>query len=160
MNNHYKNHFQLITSILKEKYWFQFLKSISWSLNDEVSRIIKNPRLRLALMFNVMYCGTSPVQAPAMLGVLDYTEQKHGLQYSKGGIGAISKALWNISKKNNTKLFFNKKVSKIITCQGKVKGVEINNSKKLYADYVIFSAPLAKSVQNNIVQKNGLVEIL
>ena len=154
MNNHYKNHFQLITSVLKEKYWFQFLKSISWSF-DEVCRIIKNPRLRLALMFNdVLWYFTS--SSTAMLGVLDYTEQKHGLQYSKGGIGAISKALWKIAKKNNAKLYFNKKVTKVLAADGLVKGVQLSNGQEIFANDVIFSAPLAKSVQKKIIPKKWI----
>lgn len=156
MNNHYKNHLQLIKAILKEKHRWSFLNSIRRSLNDEVCNIIKNPRLRIALMFNVMYCGTSPVKAPAMLGVLDYAEQKYGLQYSKGGIGEISKALWRISKKNNCKINFNTKVKKILSSKGKILGVELMNGKIMNADKVIYSAPLANAVDKKIINKKWI----
>jgi phytoene desaturase len=156
MNNHYKNNLQLIKAILKEKHRWSLIKSISWSLNDEVCNIVKNPRLRIALMFNVMYCGTSPTNAPAMLGVLSYAEQKYGLQYSKGGIGEISKALWRISKKNNCNISFNTKVKKVISSKGKVIGVELINGEVIKADKVIYSAPLANAVDKEIIPKKWI----
>lgn len=151
MNNYYYNHFQLIVAMLKEKKCLDFINSLRLSLNDEVCKIIQNPRLRIALMFNVMYCGTSPVQAPAVLGVLDYAEQKYGLQYSKGGIGEISKSLWKIAKNNNCRLYLNTHVKKILISKGKVYGVKLVNGKKIYANKVIYSAPLAKSVEKKII---------
>ena len=73
----------------------RLVKSISPSqtYSQVIDQYIKEPHLRQALEHLPQYIGSSPFQAPAILGCLVHVQFDRGCWYPMGGMGAISQAL-------------------------------------------------------------------
>ncbi|MFQ3593851.1 MAG: FAD-dependent oxidoreductase, partial [Gemmataceae bacterium] len=54
------------------------------SLDDELSRYFRDPRVRLALSFQSKYLGMSPFQCPSLFSILSFLEYEHGVWHPTG----------------------------------------------------------------------------
>jgi phytoene desaturase len=82
------------------------------------------------------YNGSNPYKAPAMLSLIPHLEQNEGTFYPKGGMVAITNALYNLALKKNVQFVFDAEVQNIIAPSNKASGVVVNK-KNYYADIVV-----------------------
>jgi phytoene desaturase len=75
------------------------------------------------------YNGSNPYQAPGMLSLIPHLEQNQGTFYPRGGMISIIDALYKLAVKKGVRFRFGAKVERILTENGSVKGIQINNEK-------------------------------
>ena len=59
------------------------------SVDQDLKRCFKDPRIRLAFSFQSKYVGMSPFQCPSLFTILSFMEHEHGVFHPKGGCGAV-----------------------------------------------------------------------
>ncbi len=77
---------------------WRLLKVLPWlkpwrSLDAELARYFRDPRLRLAFSFQSKYLGMSPYQCPSLFSILSFLEYEHGVYHPVGGCGAVTRAM-------------------------------------------------------------------
>jgi phytoene desaturase len=71
------------------------------------------------------YSGSNPYKASAMLSLIPHLEHNDGAYYPKGGMIAITNALYNLALKKGVQFYFNTPVEKIIATNKTVKGIVV-----------------------------------
>ncbi|QGG48741.1 phytoene desaturase family protein [Heliorestis convoluta] len=128
------------------------LKTLN-SMYADISRYIKDERLRIALTFQAIYLGISPYDAPSIYTIIAYVE--HGLTgiwYPKGGMNAISKALVRVFEEQGGQLHLNQEVTQIVIEKGEAKGVKLANGEIHYADVVVSNMDFPMTMEKLIVE--------
>ena len=74
------------------------LKALKWllplgSVDDDLGRLFKDPRIRLAFSFQTKYLGMSPFRCPSLFTILSFLEFEFGVWHPVGGCGAVSEAM-------------------------------------------------------------------
>ncbi|HMP60827.1 MAG TPA: phytoene desaturase family protein [Gemmatales bacterium] len=67
------------------------------SVDDDLRRCFRDPRIRLALSFQSKYLGMSPFQCPSLFTILSFLEYEHGVHHPIGGCGAVSQRMAEIA---------------------------------------------------------------
>lgn len=107
---------------------------------DETARYFKDDRLRAALTFQTMYLGISPFKAPAVYGLLPYTELAVGIWFPKGGLYAVPLALEKLAKELGVVIDYGVTVSRIAHEQGRAQGAVLSDGSLVPADVVVCNA--------------------
>ncbi len=109
---------------------------------DYVRRFFKDPRLLMAFTFQDMYRGLSPYESPATYAFMQYSEMAHGINYPKGGMYSVSKALTDIAEKAGVQFIYNSPVERILVSANRATGVALAGGQNLPADIVVANADL------------------
>ncbi len=80
-------------------------------MDEGVSRFIRNPHLKDALIFFVKYVGSSPYDAPALLNLLPYVQVNYGLWYVKGGMYGMAQAMEKLALELGVKYYITKPIN-------------------------------------------------
>ncbi len=112
------------------------------SLYSVVSKMVKDERLRMALTFQTMYLGLSPYEAPALFGLLPYTEIEHGIWHAKGGLGAIADALAKLATEQGARIRYGAAVASIERGSTAARAVVLEGGERIEADVVLANADL------------------
>ena len=123
---------QQLPSLLK-------LKSYK-SVYSLVSSYIKNEKLRRMLSMHPLLVGGNPFTTTSIYGLILYLEKKWGIHYSMGGTGNIINGFEKLMKEVGIKVLKNSEVTKIISNNNKITGVQINNQINIDTDNVICNA--------------------
>ncbi|MDE3235832.1 MAG: phytoene desaturase [Bacteroidota bacterium] len=93
---------------------------------------------RTVQLFNryATYNGSDPYQAPAMLTLIPHLEHNEGTFYPKGGMIAITEALYQLALKKGVRFYFESPVERIIQSGHKIQGVVVKGEHK-YASVVV-----------------------
>jgi phytoene desaturase len=104
------------------------LKYVLGSLNSLNANHFTRPES--VQLFNrfATYNGSNPYKAPGMLCLIPHLELNQGTFYPKGGMKSITEALYKLAVKKGVKFNFKSPVQGIISDQGHVKGVLVNNT--------------------------------
>ena len=65
-----------------------------------------------------------------------------------GGTGNLIKALCTLMKEEKIKIYLKSQVTNLLTDHDKVIGIQVNNSKKYFADKIIINADPAFTYKN------------
>lgn len=112
---------------------------LSWLANTMHSankKYFKHPHTVQLFNRYATYNGSSPYKAPAMLTLIPHLEFNEGVFYPKGGMIAITNALYKLAIKKGVIFILDTKVQRIIQHEEKVSGV-VAASKNHYADIVV-----------------------
>ncbi|MFY7899589.1 MAG: 1-hydroxycarotenoid 3,4-desaturase CrtD [Chitinophagaceae bacterium] len=82
------------------------------------------------------YNGSNPYKAPGMLSLIPHLEHNIGTYYPKGGMIAITNALYLLAIKKGVTFQFNTPVESIIQNKHQAKGVVVQN-KNHFADVIV-----------------------
>lgn len=128
-----------------------------------VNKYFRDPRLRAAFSFQVLYFGIPPNRCPAVYGMVPYFEITQGVWYPRGGLNSVSKALAKIFQEEGGQLMLNTPVKEIITAGGRVRGVRLENGEVIEAERVISNADAVYTYLNlldeNVVPKSYRVKV-
>src|SRR5207302_4449311 len=68
------------------------------SLEAELGRYFRDPRIRLAFSFQAKYLGMSPFNCPSLFSILSFLEYEHGVFHPIGGCSAIMERMAEIAE--------------------------------------------------------------
>ncbi|NTV51967.1 MAG: phytoene desaturase [Candidatus Firestonebacteria bacterium] len=106
----------------------------------------KPEKLRLAFTFQAKYLGMSPWECPGAFSIISYIEHAFGIYHVQGGLSEISEAMAEVVKEHGGKILLGAKVRQLILEGRAVRGVELENGKKLLGDEVIINADFAQAM--------------
>ena len=101
------------------------------------ARFFKDSRLVQFLDRFPTYVGSSPYLAPATLNVIPFVELAFGGFYVKGGMIELAKAYHKLAEELGATFHFNQSVTRILTSNGKVSGVQLANGETLTCDAIV-----------------------
>lgn len=107
------------------------------SLNEGTEKFIKDPHIRQMLNFLVMYVGSSPYQAPAVLSQLAHVQFGLGNYYVKGGMYNIVRGMEKLLNELGVEIRVNTEVKGIIQVDSDAKGVRLVGGEEVLADLVV-----------------------
>tara|TARA_B100000029_G_scaffold229860_1_gene227345 strand:+ start:1373 stop:2830 length:1458 start_codon:yes stop_codon:yes gene_type:complete len=110
------------------------------SVYSLVSSFIKNEKLRRIFSMHPLLVGGNPFTTTSIYGLILYLEKKWGIHYSMGGTGKIVDGLEKLMTEKNVKIIKGHKVTSIISNNGKISGVILDNKLEIQADNVICNA--------------------
>lgn len=109
------------------------------NMRQYIGRFFKDPYLRIAMEFPVIFLGSKPNKIPAMYSLMNYGGYKLGTWYPMGGFVKIIDAMYQVALKMGVKFEWNADVSKINVQDKNVNSLTINGVEK-HCDYLISSA--------------------
>jgi len=68
------------------------------SVDAELARYFRDPRVRLAFSFQSKYLGMSPFRCPSLFTILSFLEHEHGVFHPRGGCGAVMEAMARVAR--------------------------------------------------------------
>ena len=110
------------------------------SVYSLVSSYIQSEKLRRMLSMHPLLVGGNPFSTTSIYGLILYLEKKWGIHYSMGGTGNIIKGYEKLMKEVGIKILKESEVTKIISKNNKISGVQINSQNNIDADNVICNA--------------------
>lgn len=138
---------KLKVAYLMMPYLYTLLKYIKTS-NKEFAAKFKNPSLKLA--FETAFIG----ETPAFYSILTMAwRHNKEMGYPKGGAVHISSLIEKKYKQAGGNIHFNSKTSKILVENNVVKGIELENGKKHYADLIVSAADGRSTIYNMLAGK-------
>ena len=118
------------------------------SVYSLVGKFIKNTQLQQALSIQPLLLGGNPITTTSIYNLIHFLERKWGVHYAMGGTGNLIKALCTLMKEEKIKIYLKSQVTKLLTDHDKVIGIQVNNSKKYFADKIIINADPAFTYKN------------
>ena len=110
------------------------------SVYSLVSSYVKNEKLRRILSMHPLLVGGNPFTTTSIYGLILYLEKKWGIHYSMGGTGKIIKGFEKLMNEVGIEIIKDNEVTKIISNNNKITGVQLNNHTNIEADNVICNA--------------------
>ena len=110
------------------------------SVYSLVSSYVKNEKLRRILSMHPLLVGGNPFTTTSIYGLILYLEKKWGIHYSMGGTGKIIKGFEKLMNEVGIEIIKDNEVTKIISNNNKITGVQLNNHINIEADNVICNA--------------------
>lgn len=115
------------------------------SLDDELGRHFRDPRIRLAFSFQSKYLGMSPYQCPSLFSILSFLEYEHGVWHPIGGCGAVSRAMADAASDMGATIHLDEDVT-AIRFEGR-RAVGVTTSKGEYdCDALVINADFARAM--------------
>ena len=138
---------QQLPSLLK-------LKSYK-SVYSLVSSYIKNEKLRRMLSMHPLLVGGNPFTTTSIYGLILYLEKKWGIHYSMGGTGNIIKGFEKLMNEVGIKVIKGNEVTKILSKNNKITGIQLDNHDYIDADNVICNADPPAVYEKLLDEKNN-----
>ncbi len=115
------------------------------TVDGELRRFFKDPRVRLAFSFQTKYLGMSPFQCPSLFSILSFLEYEHGVYHPVGGCGAVSEAMAALARRMGVDIRLNTPVERVIYEGGEARGVVVGG-REVRADAVVVNADFANAM--------------
>lgn len=113
------------------------------SVYAQVSRFIKDERLRIVFSFHPLLIGGNPFTASAIYTLIPHLERQWGVHFALGGTGEIVRGLAGLIEGLNGTLRCGAQVEQIIVTQRRVCGVRLVSGEIIQADIVVSNADSA-----------------
>jgi len=113
------------------------------SVHGLVSRHVHDPRIRVALGFQPLLVGGSPLSASAIYCLISALERRWGVHFPIGGTGALVRGLVALVEGQGGTVRCNAEVRRIEVDDGRATGVELAGGERLRADVVVSNADAA-----------------
>ena len=110
------------------------------SVYSLVSSYIKNEKVRRILSMHPLLVGGNPYTTTSIYGLILYLEKKWGIHYSMGGTGNIIKGFEKLMNEVGIEIIKGREVTKIISKENKIIGIQLNDQTKIDANNVICNA--------------------
>ena len=115
------------------------------SVEAELGRYFRDPRVRLAFTFQAKYLGMSPFNCPSLFSILSYLEYDFGVWHPTGGCSAVSDGMARIAAENGVEFHLNEPVTEMLFDGKKCVGVKTDRDTYL-ADAVVVNADFAHAM--------------
>ena len=115
------------------------------SVDDELKRYFRDPRVRLAFSFQTKYLGMSPFRCPNLFTFLAYLEYEYGVWHPVGGCGAVSEGMAAAARRLGVDIRLGEPVKRLVFEGRRAVGVE-TSSGVTKADAVVVNADFAEAM--------------
>jgi phytoene desaturase len=116
------------------------------SLDGELRRYFRDPRVRLAFSFQSKYLGMSPFQCPGLFSILSFLEYEHGVHHPVGGCGALSEAMARVARSLGVDIHLGEEVRQVLF-RGQ-RAVGVRTARGAYkADALVINADFAHAMR-------------
>jgi phytoene desaturase len=115
------------------------------SLDQELGRYFRDPRVRLAFSFQSKYLGMSPFNCPSLFSILSFLEYEHGVHHPIGGCGAVTQAMARVVRELGGEIRLGEAVEEVLFERRRAVGVR--TARACYkADAVVVNADFAHAM--------------
>ena len=126
------------------------LKSLRWlaplsSVDEDLGRLFKDPRIRLAFSFQTKYLGMSPFRCPSLFTILSFLEYEFGVWHPIGGCGALSEGMAEAARQLGVKFRLGEAVDEI-TFEGRRATGVVTRGGRDPADAVVVNGDFAHAI--------------
>lgn len=115
------------------------------TLDGELGRYFRDPRIRLAFSFQSKYLGMSPFRCPSLFSILSFLEYEHGVFHPRGGCGAVTQAMADAVEQLGGKVQTQEPVKEILFEGKKAVGVRTDQGE-YRADALVINSDFAQSM--------------
>jgi phytoene desaturase len=122
------------------------------SLDSELGRYFKEPRIRLAFSFQSKYLGMSPFRCPSLFSILSFIEYEYGIFHPEGGCSSISTAMARVATDLGAKILLNHEVTEVLFEGRRAVGIRAGG-EEIRADAVVINADFARAMTRLIPAK-------
>ena len=119
------------------------------SVDAELSRYFRDPRVRLAFSFQTKYLGMSPFRCPNLFTFLAFLEFEFGVWHPVGGCGAVSEAMARAARQLGADIRLGEPVKRIEFQGRRAVGVQTSHGLTR-ADSVVINADFAQAMTDLI----------
>lgn len=131
-------------------------RSAVWrSLDAELGRFFRNPRIREALGSYAMYLGGSPWTLPGLFSILPYGELAYGLWLPEGGIYGLVSAVERLALELGVRIHTRCPVRRIRVESGRATGIELENGETVNASRVVSNVDVPTTREDLLGQTGG-----
>ena len=116
------------------------------SLDVELKRYFKDPRLRLAFSFQSKYLGMSPYRCPSLFSILSFLEHEHGVWHPLGGCNNVMEVMARLARQMGVRFELGTPVHEIVFDGRRATGVRTDLGVH-QADAVVVNADFAYAMQ-------------
>jgi len=96
----------------------------------------------MAFTFQNIYVGQTPFTAPALFSMLPAAELTEGSMFPTGGMSRIPEKLEEVAISLGVRFHYESCVKEIVTGEGKVRGIRLEDGTEVEADLVVANADL------------------
>jgi phytoene desaturase len=115
------------------------------SLDAELGRYFRDPRIRLAFSFQSKYLGMSPFQCPSLFSILSFLEYEFGVFHPIGGCAAVMDRMAQIADEMGVEINLGEPVREVLLEAGRAVGVRTDSGEHR-ADAVLINADFADAM--------------
>lgn len=115
------------------------------SVDEDLARHFRDPRVRLAFSFQSKYLGMSPFRCPSLFTILSFLEYEHGVFHPIGGCGAVSAAMARVAERTGVEIRLGTPAERIAFDGRRATGVD-TPSGHLPADAVVVNADFSGTI--------------
>lgn len=118
----------------------KFLRLITRSLHDHVSRSFHDQRLQQILEYSSVFLGASPYETPALYSLMAALDFDKGVYYPVGGMYRVIESLQSIGHTLGVSYHTNCPAARILTANNQAIGIELENGSTVQGDIIISNA--------------------
>jgi phytoene desaturase len=115
------------------------------SLDAELGRYFRDPRIRLAFSFQSKYLGMSPFNCPSLFSILSFLEYEHGVFHPVGGCAAVMERMAAIAEDMGVTIRRNEPVREVVLKGRRAVGVR-TDAGIVRADALVINADFADAM--------------
>jgi phytoene desaturase len=115
------------------------------SLDGELGRYFRDPRIRLAFSFQSKYLGMSPFNCPSLFSILSFLEYEHGVWHPLGGCGAVTRSMARVARDLGVEIRLGEDVEEVLLQGRKAVGVRTRRGE-YRADALVINADFARAM--------------
>jgi phytoene desaturase len=115
------------------------------SLDAELGRYFRDPRVRLAFSFQSKYLGMSPFQCPSLFSILSFLEYEHGVFHPVGGCSAVMERMAAIAEEMGVAIRLDEPVREVMLEGRRAIGVRTDAGVER-ADAIVMNADFAEAM--------------
>jgi phytoene desaturase len=115
------------------------------SLDGELRRYFRDPRVRLAMTFQSKYLGMSPFNCPSLFSILSFLEYEYGVFHPAGGCGVVSEVMARAALDLGATISLDDEVQEIFFKGRRAVGVR-SRSGIHHADALVINADFARAM--------------
>jgi phytoene desaturase len=115
------------------------------SLDGELGRYFRDPRIRLAFSFQSKYLGMSPFNCPSLFSILSFLEYEHGIWHPLGGCGRVTATMARIAREMGVEISLGEEVQQVLFEGRRAVGVRTDQGEHR-ADALVINADFAHAM--------------
>jgi phytoene desaturase len=115
------------------------------SLESELGRYFRDPRVRLAFTFQSKYLGMSPFRCPSLFSILSFLEYEHGVHHPIGGCAAVTEAMARVARELGAEIVLGADVEEILFRGRRAVGVR-TATETLHTDAIVVNADFSRAM--------------
>ncbi len=116
------------------------------SVDGDLRRYFRDPRVRLAFSFQSKYLGMSPFKCPSLFTILSFLEYEYGVFHPVGGCGALTRAMATAAEELGVQIHLGEEVRELEFTGRKVRALRTQEGR-YETDALVINADFARAMR-------------